>query len=156
MSNGEIQNEIVKPETEVYLCYQRDPNQYVSIMSSEVRYWYPTVGPTRIKLILSFRGQELKEEMEVKIITTERATGDKNVLGAFSDANECYYWSDTQGDKQLWVVTPETRNPDRKIRYGQPVLFTNKSWTQQLIPKEGTKWLTTTEASFAYWTIERA
>lgn len=148
------EKEVVKPEEELYLCYKENPQQCVATVNGAVRYWYPTVGKAKVKLTLSFRGPELLESESVKIRTTEKNVGDKDTLGAFADARECYYFTDTQGDKQLWQINAVSGRPDRKIRYGDQVHITNRSYTDPLRP-EG-KWLTTGEDPEGYWVFEKA
>jgi hypothetical protein len=147
---------IIQPGQKLYLCYQGDRDKYVATVYPGARYWFPTVGSNRIELCMSFRGTELGDGAQLKIITTEDRVGSQRVLGAFSDAHECYYWDDTQGDKQLWQVTALGGSPDKKIRYGQRVALNNLSWATQRLVAEG-QWLTTREmGNDGFWIIEKA
>jgi hypothetical protein len=146
----------VAPYVDVYLSYHG--NKAHSIATAQqgawpTQYWFPTTGFHRVKVKLGFHGP-LKEGVEVKILSTESQLGDYRVLGAFSDRKECYYWTDTQGSKQLWQVNP--LKPGQPVRYGDRVIFTNKDWAQQLVPDGG--WLTTQKIPGAEpnWVIEKA
>ena len=145
---------VVAPDTDVYLAFQGDPAQSIATAYSGISYWFPTVGRTRIKAQFGFRGQELKDAAQVKLSTTEGNVGNNNVLGAFADKHECYYYQDTQGNKQLWQVTAESPRPDGTIHYGDRVLLTNLHYNQQLVPEQG--WLTTKSNQEAFWQIEKA
>lgn len=145
----------VAPGTNVYLSFQGDPSQSFATTYSGVSYWFPTVGVTRIKAQLGFKGPELREADTVKIISTETKLGTSNVLGAFADKHECYYYQDTQGTKQSWQVNPVSPRPDGTIHYGDGVRLTNEHYNnQQLVPENG--WLTTKPDASAYWIIEKA
>lgn len=146
----------VAPYTDVYLSFQGNKAHFIAMAMQgawPTQYWFPTAGSHRIKVQLGFHGK-LKEGVEVKILSTETQLGDYKVLGAFADKKECYYWQDTQGNKQLWRVTPVPQGP-QTIRYGDRVLLTNKDWVQQLVPDEG--WLTTKphQGIEAHWIIEK-
>ncbi|HKH49118.1 MAG TPA: hypothetical protein VKM72_31005 [Thermoanaerobaculia bacterium] len=146
---------VVAPGTNVYLSFQGDPSQAFATAYSGVTYWFPTAGRTRIKAQLGFKGSELQEADTVKIISTETKLGNNNVLGAFADKHECYYYQDTQGNKQSWQVNATSPRPDGKIQYGDGVLLTNEYYNnQQLVPENG--WLTTKPDLSAYWIIEKA
>jgi hypothetical protein len=146
---------VVAPDTDVYLSFQGDPSQAIATTYSGVRYWFATVGRTRIRVRFSFRGNELREADAVKIVSTESRLGTNNTLGAFADEHECYYYADTQGPKQSWQVNASSSRPDGKIHYGDGVLLTNEYYNnQQLVPENG--WLTTKPDASAYWVIEKA
>lgn len=119
-------------------------------------YWFPTVGVQRVQVFFNFRDAELREGSEVKIFTTEPQVEGSNLLGAFADRHECYYYSDIQSDKQVWQVIAVNPRPDGKIHDGDAVVLTNKSYVQQLVPENG--WLTTQPnlGREAHWVIRKA
>lgn len=148
------EGELIRPGQPAYLCFQGDRKAYFSTVYPGASYWYPTCGPNRIKVVLKFDREALKEEDSVKIVTTEQRVGASNTLGAFTLDRNCYYWEDDQGDKQLWQVTPLDRRPDETVRFGDRVLLTNKSFATQRLTRDGNYW-TTAEVN-TFFVIEKA
>jgi hypothetical protein len=148
------QGDIIQPFTKLYMSYQGDPQRSIATVHSGYRYWYPTANSSRIKLELSFRGDQLTEGAYLKILTVEPQVGQQNVLGAFWDATELYYWTDTQGANQQWQVHALSGSGDKRIRYGDKVVLTNLHYSpQRLIARNG--WLTTAEQDdSAFWVFE--
>ncbi|HEV7516575.1 MAG TPA: hypothetical protein VGR07_09775 [Thermoanaerobaculia bacterium] len=149
-----MEGDVIRPGQRVYLSFQGDDQAYIATVYSGISYYYPTVGPNRIKLVLKFDSETLKEEGVVKIVTTEQKVGDHNTLGAFTGDHNCYYFTDNYGDKQQWQVSPLQRRPDQTIRFGDRVFLINGSFATQRLTQEG-KFLTTAEDG-GFWVIEQA
>ncbi len=148
-----MEGEVIRAGQEVYLSFQGDDQANIATVYSGTFYYYPTIGPNRIKIQLKFDGGTLQEEASVKIVTTEQSVGNSNTLGAFTMDRNCYYYADNQGDKQLWQVTPLERRPDKTIRFGDKVYLINKSFSTQRLTQDG-KFLTTAEDG-GFWVLEQ-
>jgi hypothetical protein len=148
-----VEGEVIRPGQKVYLSFEGDDQVNIATVYLGTQN-YPTVGPNRVELTLRFDSEKLQEESSLKIVTTEQSAGKYNTLGAFTMDRNCYYYTDDYGDKQLWVVTPLQRRPDRTIRFGDRVYLINRSFSTQRLTRDG-KFLTTNESG-GFWVIEQA
>ncbi|MDF5707296.1 MAG: hypothetical protein PUP90_06345 [Nostoc sp. S4] len=101
---------------------------------------------------------EVQANSHIKIRTTESAIGNNNVLGAFADSHDCYYWQDGYDqDKQSWQITKADGDAS-PIRYGDRVRITNISYTNQSLAAD-TKYdgyITTVENAGDSWILAPA
>jgi phospholipase C len=93
----------------------------------------------------------------IKLVATERGLGAYNVLGAWRDATDCYYFNDyLEGDnntRQIWTL----RRADRSggpLRFGDKVVLENKYFGQVLAPHGGSVTTVRGTPGSAVWTIE--
>jgi len=93
---------------------------------------------------------------QVWLVSKEPALGGDDVLGAWSDSRDCY-WFDLylDGDdaaRQRWAITNVSR-PDQPIRYGDQVRMVNRSTGHALVTDRG-RWLSTARPDQAgTWTV---
>ena len=67
---------------------------------------------------------ELQHNDNIKIRSLETRLGDRDILAAFSDSHNCYYWKDSNDDrKQKWKITKVSGEPGT-ICYGDEVYLT--------------------------------
>ena len=89
-----------------------------------------------------------------KLVSTENGVGAYNVLGAWADSTDCYYFNDylegQNGDKQNWAITKLNGGGD--ICFGDQVQITNQSWKGQQLITDGD--YITTHSNGGYWVIE--
>src|SRR5271165_3566201 len=93
---------------------------------------------------------------EVRLIATDHGLGSYNVLGAWKDSRDCYYFNDyMEGDnskKETWIVI---KTDQSNLRFGDKVFLQNKYWDgQRLAPDSLYHNYITTNKSDYYWTIE--
>ena len=121
------------------------------------RYNWPHLGNTgKVKLRLFGGEGEVQPDSKIKIQTTEEVTGNNNVLGAFADSHDCYYWQDGYDeDKQSWQITKASGEAG-PICYGDRVRISNISYSNQRLAPD-TKhqgYITTVENAGDSWILE--
>lgn len=98
----------------------------------------------------------LKNGDTIKIRSLEENLGGYDILGAFGDKHNCYYWKDGYDDKkQGWQIHQLSGNSDA-IRDGDQVYFTNVSYSNQRLAAD-TKYpgyITTKKSASDIWIIE--
>ncbi len=125
--------------------------QYV-IAADQGRYNWPQLGnkndAVKLKLI-----RQSTDNNSWNILSTESSLGKKNVLGAFTDSRDCYYWTDGYDkEKQGWKLS---KTGDGAISFGDPVSIFNISYKQYLA--EDSKhpgYITTGKTKQAVWSLE--
>jgi phospholipase C len=99
---------------------------------------------------------------EVRLIATDYGLGSYNVLGAWKDSRDCYYFNDyMEGDnskKETWIISTKGRHlswsSTGSLRFGDKVFIQNKYWKdQRLAPDSWFKDYLTTKEEDAYWTV---
>ncbi|HTN83651.1 MAG TPA: hypothetical protein VL242_08200, partial [Sorangium sp.] len=102
------------------------------------------------------RSGEVRDGDEVALASTEAGIGAFNMLGAWSDARNCYYFNDydpvldrTRYTKQTWTI--ESAVKGRPVRFGDTVAFRNKHSGAYLTPSENG---VTTRRDAYFWIIE--
>ena len=120
-------------------------------------YPYPRTGNTGA-IGLRFRGGTgtVQDRALLHIASDEKALGANNLLGAFQDAKDCYYWGDT-GEAQSWRIVKTSASGDGTIRFGDEVYLENQNpkypgW--RLFTDGG--FLTTKAGAEVTWVIEEA
>ncbi|MBN4002019.1 hypothetical protein [Nostoc sp. LPT] len=113
-----------------------------------------TTGKVGLQLV---GGQgEVTSTNYIKIRTTEEVTGNNNILGAFADSHDCYYWQDGYDDgKQSWKIT-KADGKAGSIFYGDRVCITNISYSnQRLAPDTKNQgYITTVKNASDSWILE--
>ena len=96
------------------------------------------------------------------MIATDYGLGSYNVLGAWKDSRDCYYFNDyMEGDnskKETWIISTKGRHlifsSTGPLRFGDKVFIQNKYWKdQRLAPDSWFKDYLTTKEEDAYWTV---
>ncbi|MEH2314287.1 MAG: hypothetical protein V7K35_23440 [Nostoc sp.] len=125
------------------------------------RYNWPKLSQEKKKLAkleLVGGNGEVQSNSRIKIKTTESAISNSNVLGAFADSHDCYYWQDGYDeDKQSWQITKADGDAG-PIRYGDRVRITNISYSNQSLALD-TKYdgyITTVENASDSWILAPA
>ncbi|MBO9710593.1 MAG: hypothetical protein J7521_20520 [Caulobacter sp.] len=130
-----------------------------------VAAYFPTLGHDG-KAPLSFVTQspdpagQINNNAQVLLISRESGPGARNVLGAWADSHDCYYYDEyLDGDnlrKQTWVIQ-KVDNPNQPLRYGEKVKLANVFYKGQHLSRDNrpfqSEWLTTS-TNGDYWTVE--
>ena len=121
------------------------------------RYDFPQLDRTgRVKLQLTGSTGEIKHGDKLKIRSLEAGLGDRDILGAFTDSHNCYYWKDGYDDeKQSWYIT-KANGKGGAIHYGDEIYLTNVCYNTQTLVSD-TKYpgyLTTAEGKKEVWSLE--
>ncbi|MEM7712291.1 MAG: alkaline phosphatase D family protein [Cyanobacteria bacterium P01_A01_bin.68] len=141
------------------IFYLRHKNGKYLVSVDKGRYNFPRLDNTgKVKLQLKGRNStdNLKDGDTVKIRSLEASLGENNILGAFSDSHNCYYWKDNYDkDKQGWQIHKVSGDKD-VIRYGDEVYFTNVSYKNQRLVADSRYdgYLTTKKNVTDTWIIE--
>ena len=136
-------------ETIVYL---KNANGKYVIAADQGRYNWPQLGnrndAVKLKLI-----RQSASSNSWKIVSTESSLGKKNVLGAFTDSRDCYYWTDNYDeDKQGWELL---KAGGGAISFSEQVSIRNVSYQQYLV--EDSKhlgYITTDKTKPEKWSLE--
>ena len=135
-------------------------NQYLIAVDRGTYNW-PQLGNTgkvTLQLVGNY-GELVKSSSRIKIRTTELITGNHNILGAFGDKHNCYYYRDAYNeDKQSWFITKVSGEPDSLICYKDQVYLTNCSYTNQKLCADTSSvgYITTAENTQDWWILESA
>lgn len=156
MNNIALTQTVVKFGDTFYL---RNKSGRYLIAADNGRYFFPQLdnrGHQRLQLTNKTKTGELQHNDEIKIRSLETQLGDRDVLGAFPDSHNCYYWNDGYDDrKQSWKITKASGEPG-KIRYGDEVYLTNVYYDKQTLAVD-TKYpgyLTTVKNDKQVWILE--
>ena len=152
MSNQDV----VKFGDTFYL--RHESGQYLFNAERGRRNW-PKLGNTGKVALRLFGGNgEVTSGSPIKIRTTEEVTGNNNILGAFADSPDCYYWQDGYDNaKQSWQIT-KASGAAGSIIYGDRVRISNISYSnQRLAPDTKNQgYITTVENAGDSWILESA
>lgn len=142
---------------EYFYLRNEQTGQYLCAAYSGMRYYFPKLGK-RSKARLQLRGGRgsLEHNDNVKFRSMQRVTGDRDVLGAFGDSRNCYYWTNSNVDKQRWTIRRLHRSSDRLIRYGDTVRITNVAYKGQrfVLDSNDPRFLTTKRGGHDTWVLE--
>ena len=133
-------------------------DRYIAKAESATRYYYTKLGQNGIVLQLGGNKKPLVTGSIVSIKTTDtfkKKWQKYNLLGAFGDATELYYWKD-YGSKTNWII--EKIDPNQEgapIYYGEQVYIRNESYTDQYLTPHKNNYLTTKKAKKHKWRIEK-
>ncbi|MCC5669244.1 cyanobactin biosynthesis PatC/TenC/TruC family protein [Nostoc sp. CHAB 5784] len=135
-------------------------NQYLVAVDRGTYNW-PQLGNTgkvTLQLVGNSEGEVVRSQSRIKIKTTELATGNNDILGAFSNSHDCYYWQDGYDEnKQSWIIT-KVSGKGGAIRYDERVYLTNSSYTNQKLCADTSSvgYITTAENTKDWWILESA
>jgi phospholipase C len=101
---------------------------------------------------------EIGTGVEVKLMAGDNGLGAYNVLGAWQDSHDCYYFNDymdgERNKQQTWDLSKVAADGG-PLRFGDKVYLTNKSYAgQRLTPDGRFVGYLTTAAGGEYWTME--
>ncbi|WP_375471021.1 LamG-like jellyroll fold domain-containing protein [uncultured Nostoc sp.] len=134
-------------------------NQYL-VAVDRGQYNYPQLGNTgKVTLqLVGNEGEVVTARSRIKIKTTESTTGNNDILGAFTNSHDCYYWQDGYDEeKQSWLITKVT-GKGGAIRYDERVYLTNCSYINQKLCADTSSvgYITTAENTKDWWILEKA
>ena len=137
--------------------YLRNKSGQYLVDADNGRYFFPQLDnnkPRKLQLIGDTG--EIRHNDNIKIKSLETRLGDRNVLGAFTDSHNCYYWNDNYDKRrQSWKITKASGDRG-KIRYGDEVYLTNVYYDKQTLTAD-TKhpgYLTTVKNAKEVWILE--
>jgi phospholipase C len=93
------------------------------------------------------------------LVSREPGPGARNILGAWADSHDCYYYDEfLDGDnhkKQTWLIQFQSGSPN--LKYGDKIRLANRFYSGQHLsrdprPFQG-EWLTTSKNG-DWWTVE--
>lgn len=134
-----------------------EDDRYIAKAESATRYYYAKLGQGPMKHQFGGDGKALTSGSLVQIKTTETFEGnwkDYNLLGAFGNATELYYWND-YGSKSNWII--EKTDPSQKgapIYFGETVYIRNEAYDDQYLVPYKNNYLTTEKLKLYKWRIE--
>ena len=133
----------------------------------EIAAYFPRLGGDQ-KAVLAFVTQspdpaaQINHNTQVMLVSREPGLGDRNILGAWADSHDCYYYDEyLDGDnatKEKWILQ-KLANTDQPLRYGDQIYLVNSFYQGQRLTQD-TRWFQsewiTTGAGGDYWTVEPA
>ncbi|MEO0842758.1 MAG: alkaline phosphatase D family protein, partial [Cyanobacteria bacterium J06643_5] len=141
------------------IFYLKHKNGKYLVNFDDGRYNFPQLGnkqQVKLQVISRDHTDNLKDGDKIYIRSLETNLGKNNILGAFSDSHNCYYWKDGYDDKKQGWKIHKVKSDGDVIRYGDEVYFTNISYKNQRLVAD-TKYpgyLTTNKNAEDTWTIE--
>ncbi len=133
----------------------------------EIAAYFPRLGGDQ-KAVLAFVTQspdpaaQINHNTQVMLVSREPGLGERNILGAWDDSHDCYYYDEyLAGDnatKEKWVIQ-KLANTDQPLRYGDQIYLVSSFYQGQRLTQD-TRWFQsewiTTGAGGDYWTVEPA
>ncbi|NET24403.1 hypothetical protein [Okeania sp. SIO1I7] len=140
----------------VYLQDQGDI--YTGKSYSGVRYYYPTVTPdypVAGKFEIQGTGGPVYDGQNIQLQTLDKDGWDpgwlhRDLLGAFADSTELYYWED-YGAKTDWRIERPSNFSEEPIKYGENVYVINRDYNEFMTPTDSG--YLTTEPNVHLWTF---
>lgn len=116
----------------------------------------PKSQPVGFRILGATEGDDIKDGDTVRLQSSEANLGQRNVLGAWQDSHNCYYWDDQyHAKKQGWIIRKRHANGDNLIRYGDEVYFQNLFYKNQRLSR--CTWypgfITTFPKANEWWTL---
>ncbi len=137
--------------------YLRNKSGQYLIAADKGRYFFPQLDDKDgVRLELVGDRKELQHNDNIKIRSLETRLGNRDVLGAFPDSHNCYYWNDDYDErKQSWKITKTSGKPG-KIHYGDEVYLTNVYYDKQTLAADSKHpgYLTTVKNAKEVWILE--
>lgn len=159
---GKAQTQTVIRFDDIFYLRHKNGQYLVSVDTGKYN-WPKLDNAGQVKLQLKGKGKEKTENLKdgdtVKIRSLETILGDGDILGAFSDSHDCYYWKDgyDNEEKQSWCIHKVSSDSD-VIRYGDEVYITNVSYQNQRLVADTQYpgYITTQKNASDSWIIESA
>jgi phospholipase C len=144
------------------------PESVISIcIDLDIAAYFPRIGGQQ-PAVLSFVTQapdpaaQLDNDDQVLIVSREPGLGPSNLLGAWHDSHDCYYYDEyLDGDnaaKQRWAIR-KLADTDQPVRYGDQVFLVNAYYKGARLTRDerflSSGWLTT-DPKGDHWTVEPA
>jgi choline-sulfatase len=145
---------VVKFGDRVYL--KHESGKYLVNADRGGYNWPQLSNSGKVELQLVGGQGEVTSTSYIKIKTTEEVTGQNNILGAFGDSQDCYYWQDGYDDgKQGWSITKADGGAG-PIVYGDRVYITNISYSNQRLAADSKNqgYITTVINASDSWILE--
>lgn len=154
---------VIKFDETFYLRHKN--GQYLTFAQKEgwgTKRHFPKLSSNKpVKLQLKGKGKNKTHNLtngdRVKIHSLEGSLGGYDILGAFADKHNCYYWKDGYDDaKQGWQIHKVSGYRVNAISDGDEVYFTNLSYSNQRLAAD-TKYpgyITTKKNSTETWIVE--
>jgi phospholipase C len=110
---------------------------------------------------------QINNNAEFLIVTREPGVGNHNILGAWDDSSDCYFYNEYIGStgnadyakKQRWTVQ-KLDNQNQPLHYGDRFYLVNSGYGQRLAADNTWfsryDWLTTVKGGSDYWMLEPA
>ncbi|MDY6901140.1 MAG: lipoxygenase family protein, partial [Cyanobacteriota bacterium] len=141
------------------IFYLRHRNGQYLVSADKGRYYFPQLDNTgQVKLQIKGRNnnQQIKDGDIIKICSQESVLGKKDILGAFANSHNCYYWKDGYDDKKQGWQIHKVKSDGGVICYGDAVYITNLSYKNQRLAADTRYhgYITTKKNSTDYWIIE--
>ena len=131
-----------------------------------VAAYFPTLGsqPAPLSFVTPVPdpAAQIANNSLAMLVSRESGPGARNILGAWADSHDCYYYDEyLDGDnlkKQTWTIQ-KTANPSQPLRYGDQIHLTNLYYGNQQLTRDTrwfqSQWITTATGGDS-WTIEPA
>lgn len=129
-----------------------------------VAAWFPTLGrdgraPLAFVNATADLPPYIQHGVQVMLVSREPGPGARNILGAWADSHDCYYYDEfLEGDnqkKQTWVIQFQSSSP--MLKYGEKIRLANRFYSGQHLSHDPRLrqggWLTTTKDG-DWWTVE--
>nr|WP_067290325.1 alkaline phosphatase family protein [Marinobacterium profundum] len=98
----------------------------------------------------------VENKSKTRLNAGDNGLGSYNVLGAWKDSHDCYYFNDyMEGDncrKQTWIL--QTVKGASALSFGDQVCIINEYYNQGLAPDSRYNGYVTTNKNENYWTVE--
>lgn len=150
------QSQVVKYGDTLYL--QHMTGRYMNTIIRS-RYSFVRLEKTEaVKLEIVGEGEgELTDGAIIQLKSTEENLGEHNVLGAFADRHDCYYWKEGYNQKkQGWRINKRNPDGDPKIHYDDQICLTNLHYKNQKLSR--CTWfpgyVTTFTKANEWWTLK--
>ncbi|MEB3182718.1 MAG: alkaline phosphatase family protein [Nostocaceae cyanobacterium] len=129
------------------------------ITAEHGRYSWPRLSNTgQVKLEITGGSGELTDGTLIHVKSTEEDLGEENMLGAFGDSRDCYYWQEGYDeDKQGWEIAKVEANGDNQIHYGEKVYIINRAYRNQKLTADSRtpEYVTTQADTNEWWILEK-
>ncbi len=143
------------------LFYLRHQSGKYIVHTEQGKHNWPKLGNGKDRVVFQVRGGEegavVTNGNTITIQSLENSIGGKNILGAFADSYDCYYWDDWYGenhDQQGWGIQKRAGS-DELIHYEEAVYLINLRYNQQLVTNSLHAGYITTKNKNEWWALEQ-
>ena len=144
---GEVKNQVNVGDK----FYLRSGDDRYVVTAEISKYNWPRLG-TEGKVALTFLGNgPLRDGSLVRIRSLEQNINGNDVLGAFGDSHECYYWKGAADDKRQWWKISKRDPSDPELHYGDKFNLFNVYDENRLLT--GNKQALTVDEGIDWWWV---